>query len=276
MGDPNSGLIWAAEVGCQELVTLFIERGADDLWGGIQGAVRGGHIALVDYFDQQGAHQRRVNPNDPTKSIGQQILEALARAAGAYSWNGHLPVAAQYGHIALIEYLISKGANTWNAAMCGAAYGGRMDLVEYFISKGANDWNVGMVGAAHGGHMNIVTYMIGKGANDWIRALREADLALDDRGKTTSAGHLASAQTLDTKMHSSDSKNHLHMLLFFLDRSISKVETGLCWVDDVTTVLKKLKKITGYGGISELDRCRYSGKLTTLERYRSVPSQLDS
>ena len=95
--------------------------------------------------------------------------------------NKCMKIAAKYGHMDIVLFMIELkqstpratdwGANYWNIAMVNAAAGGHMNIVKLMIGKGANDWNYAMVCAAYGGHMDIVQFMIEEGAHIWDWAM---------------------------------------------------------------------------------------------------------
>jgi ankyrin repeat protein len=81
-----------------------------------------------------------------------------------------LRTAASHGHLALVEYLLSKGADhsAWNGdPLKNAADGGHLDVVKKLIEAGADVAAHGgdaLERAARGNHVAVGEYLISKGA----------------------------------------------------------------------------------------------------------------
>jgi hypothetical protein len=130
--------------------------------------------------------------------------------------------AARGGHLALVEFFMSKGASDWDWGMDGAAIGGHLNLVEFFISKGASDWNWGMNYAAEGGHVNLVELFISKGASDWDWGMEGA----------AEGGHInlveffvsKGASNWDSGMLNAAEGGHLNLVEFFISKGADNID----------------------------------------------------
>lgn len=78
-------------------------------------------------------------------------------------------VAAKYGYLSVVKFLIANGANIYadnNYAFEYATRGGHLELIKYFVKEYGYDidnefyFNI----AARRGHMNILKYLLSKGA----------------------------------------------------------------------------------------------------------------
>jgi hypothetical protein len=111
--DEDFFMMRSAKAGNQELVNLFIERGARYWTGGLIFAAKGGQREIVDFFIKLGAG----------------------------NWDHGMANAAKGGHLELVKYFIDKGANMYDLGLRFAAEGGHGELVEFFINKGARNWD---------------------------------------------------------------------------------------------------------------------------------------
>lgn len=142
----NDGLHEACAHHHDSIITLLIEKGANDWNEGFFGACRGGHIDLV-----QDMIKRGVN-----------------------SWNQGFGQACREGHEHIVQLLLNQETINFDYGLGQACRGGFLRIVDLMIDKGATDFNCGLVCACKGGHQNIVQRMIQKGAKDWHKALFNA------------------------------------------------------------------------------------------------------
>ena len=108
----------AAHGGDQQLVKLFIQKGASYWNGALYGASYAGHSHLVEF-----------------------LIENLrvSGTGGAWDWNGALYWASCGGHRHLVDIFIDAGgATNWNGALEGARYNGHLELVKFFEEKMKN------------------------------------------------------------------------------------------------------------------------------------------
>jgi hypothetical protein len=104
----------------------------------------------------------------------QGIIEHLISLKVRLLSNDVMRIAAEEGHLEIVEYLVFLGASDFNDAMYLAAKEDHINLVKYFISLGATDFNEAMYGAARGGHREMVKYLISLGANNFKEAIESA------------------------------------------------------------------------------------------------------
>ncbi len=107
-------------------------------WG-LEGACEGGHIDIIKFMIEKGAH----------------------------GWNMGLHYACLGGHLDIVKFVIEKGANCWNWGLEGACNGGHIDIVKFLIEKGAGNWHWGLRRACSNGYIDIVKLIIEKGFYSW-------------------------------------------------------------------------------------------------------------
>jgi len=78
--------------------------------------------------------------------------------------------ACKCGHLAIVDFLISRGSTDWDDGLAGACSGDHEHLIWYMLAQGAHV-NFGLFGACHGGHYHWIHRMMDLGATDWDRAL---------------------------------------------------------------------------------------------------------
>ena len=69
---------------------------------------------------------------------GHQALVQLMITKGANDWNGALYSACLRGHQALVQLMITQGADNWNNGLIAACEAGHQALVQLMIAKGAD------------------------------------------------------------------------------------------------------------------------------------------
>nr|XP_054774562.1 ankyrin-3-like [Lytechinus pictus] len=149
----------AAASGSLKIVEMLINHGsnvnkmADNGWTPLHAAVYSGRLDVVQYLISHGATK--------TMFKGMTILY----------------IAAQRGHINLIEYFatlgsdVNDGTDSGKTPFLAPCYNGEMDSVEMLVNHGAyinqsdtNKWTQ-VHAAAQEGHLRVVTYLIKNGAD---------------------------------------------------------------------------------------------------------------
>jgi len=138
--DWDLGMCCACLRGHMNIVTLMIEKGANNWNTGMVSACLGEHMDIVKLMIQKGAN----------------------------NWNDGMVSACRTGYIDIVKFMIQKGADDWNDGMIQACWAGYIDIVKFMIQKGrssssakpADDWNDGMIHACWGGNIKIVKLMI--------------------------------------------------------------------------------------------------------------------
>ena len=115
----NQKMCIAAKHGNEELVHIFISKGADDWDRGMQYAALGGHIVLVQLFISKGTES---NPYYH------------------FDWNRGLVGAVKCGHKDLVELFIPKAyINSINGACEIATETGRIEILKLLLSHCDNE-----------------------------------------------------------------------------------------------------------------------------------------
>ena len=65
----------------------------------------------------------------------------LKKGANDYDYDYFLTLAAERGHLPILQLLIDNGAKNYNWALQYAALKGHVDIVQLLLHKGANDYN---------------------------------------------------------------------------------------------------------------------------------------
>jgi ankyrin repeat protein len=92
--------------------------------------------------------------------------------------NNALRCAAAYGHVEMVQCLVSQGADVIsldNYALRCAAENGHLKVVQYLVSQGADvpsHHNYAVQRAVYNGHLEVVQYLVSQGAdvsadNNW-------------------------------------------------------------------------------------------------------------
>lgn len=169
-GDLKWGLEGASRGGHLELIQYFIDRGIDDIQTIAYNASRGGHIDILRRFN---INYSRGDPVIHAALLGGHIdtIEYLVQQ-GAIFYCNDMEQVTKKGRAYLIKYFDTlPDVHKWNFALKGAATRGDMDLIQLCIQNGAANWDYGMNGAALGGHFHFVEYFIQMGACYWENAL---------------------------------------------------------------------------------------------------------
>lgn len=154
-----------------EIIEYFIAKGANKWIDSMMCAARNGNLYLVEFFankDQYSLVEWNNGMNYAIIGGHLQIIEYFIQR-GANNWYDSMNTAAEYGHLWLVEYFIAKiitnTAVDYNKGMESAARGGQLNIVKYFVDKGANTWNSTMAEAIDAGDIDIIDYLISKGAS---------------------------------------------------------------------------------------------------------------
>ncbi len=167
-GNGQTPLSYAAADGCEAVVQLLLEKGADtetkDRFPGrtpLSQAVEGGHEAVVRLLLEKGA-------DTETKD--------------RFSGRTPLSQAVEGGHEAVVRLLLEKGANTetmditFQTPLSRAAANGHKAIARLLLKNGANTETENMVGqtplslAAAEGHEAVVRLLLEKGADTETKA----------------------------------------------------------------------------------------------------------
>ncbi len=187
-------LTQAAEGGCIKMVNFMLSKGANEFGDAMEFAAYRGHREIVELLLNKS--RIRLLENIP---LCTEIYRdaAFAAARGGHmdivefilrkqNINGYGPTfemedyeqimteAAYFGHINIVELMLSKGINDINSAMLQAAHGGRINIVRSMLRLGANEYNETMAAAAGGGHMDIIQLMLDRGANNYNETCKKA------------------------------------------------------------------------------------------------------
>lgn len=187
----DTPLNWATYYGHQELVALYLDRGADWSVASKQGtaldiAMHRGHRELVRFFIERGA-------GDPIGEEEATLLEAVRKGAlekvealidGGISveqtdqlGNPALVIAAEYGQEAILNFLLRSGADkdalngVGETAMARAARFGHGNIVNRLLSVKADPNLAGapfritpLLAAAQAGHTTIIQELLASNA----------------------------------------------------------------------------------------------------------------
>lgn len=146
--NPSEGLRWALYQGDNDLVKLFVDRGANINESGIIGgemfeplelAILYGEIDIVEYLIEKGAVINSGRLSDAVDNGKLDVVEYLVeRGADIHEMNeAPLMVAVAYNRRDIIDYLIGKGANIHardDQAIKIARINGYDDLANYILS----------------------------------------------------------------------------------------------------------------------------------------------
>jgi hypothetical protein len=180
----NTSLYYAARANYVAVTQFLLTQGANVTFG-LQGACRGGHSELAQFFLEKG---------------GEPDVDAALRCA------------CRGGHLELAKLLITKGANL-NSGLHGACRGGHLQLAQFLVNEGALAFEEGLTRACQGGHLEVAKLMAEKGASDfdtpfWITSSRGhlhvlqwlrfkgASMLNEGLRRASSAGHTSTAQWL--------------------------------------------------------------------------------
>lgn len=92
----------------------------------------------------------------------------------AENFDRALKNACREKHMEIFEYLVSKGADNFNGCLKDACEDGRLEIAELMIKRGANYIGIGLDGACRGGYIKIVELLVNKGASYFHTSLIEA------------------------------------------------------------------------------------------------------
>lgn len=188
----DTPLNWASYYGHQDLVALYLERGADWSVASKQGtaidiALHRGHRGLVSFFVERGAGKnlseeaqnlfRAIRGNN-LEDVREAIKEGVPADQKDQLGTPALVLAAESGHEEILSYLLRKGAgkNAMNrvgeSAMARAARFGHGDIVDRLLSLKADPNLAGepylmtpLLTAAQAGHSEIIQELLASGAN---------------------------------------------------------------------------------------------------------------
>ncbi|XP_015911611.2 uncharacterized protein [Parasteatoda tepidariorum] len=193
----EESLFRAIECGYEDIVTIFLNHGADvnyilinNFTSNLHLAVKRGHSKITKLLLDRGADINKLDSEnrrpiewavwydrlDLVKIIFQKkTTNVNAKLNGDYTL---LHIAAEYGHLDIVKFLISENAslravNSFNSKPIHlAAREGHLHIVEYFIQcdktllreRGCANMNV-LHYAAQAGQTDVVKYFIKKGIN---------------------------------------------------------------------------------------------------------------
>ncbi len=230
----NVALSAAAEKGDKTLVDYLLEKGATSRKNALEGAIRGGHRDLVDFFlvSQTGSSQV---PKDELNSFGMDLAISCAAENGHYNMvqffvnTGRCDTkhnqlmrmimegAVRGGHIDIVKMLSSYTFTDGGHELTIAALKGYQDLVDYFFMPGVTreyDLNLALEWAAQGGHIDIVKFLLENGA----LALEEALCAASREGDFDLVDYLIKegAEDIEGAFDQAAEYGHLDMIKFLL------------------------------------------------------------
>ena len=189
-------LILAANNGHLAAVRYLVGKGADkskgdtDGWNALHFATSEGHLDVMQYLVNEGSDTSASAKNSET------ALHIAAQYACS-RWNGRLAtasylvqqgadmektkvgvsplgVAAQYGNLEVVQYLVSTGAqfDCHYPPLYMAAQAGYLAIVQYLCAQGERIVNIGsfydespLYAAAKNGHVDVVLYLTENGAD---------------------------------------------------------------------------------------------------------------
>ncbi|HMQ47817.1 MAG TPA: ankyrin repeat domain-containing protein [Saprospiraceae bacterium] len=188
----DTAMNWASYYGHQAFVGLLLEEEAswqeNSAFGNaLDIAAKQWHYALMDYFIEKGAGERRT---EQEKALILAVKNQDLAAVKKYLNQGQSPdlkdelgtpvltSAAAKGYAAIVSYLLESGAdpNAFNragqTALAAAARFGQIAAVENLLAYRANPNACGaqygltpLMGAAIGGHVEVGRLLIEKGAS---------------------------------------------------------------------------------------------------------------
>ncbi|KAF2893544.1 hypothetical protein ILUMI_12632, partial [Ignelater luminosus] len=193
----DTPLIWAVRKGHQEIVTILLAQGAD-----IETKTLGdetplmlsafyGREDMVELFLSAGANANAKDINgytvlDCAVYLGHKQIVRLLLSQGCEISTVPLQLAAEYGHIDLIELLLSldvhidvKDTKKGWTALHYAAMHNRGEAVALLLSKGANieakDYmeETPLIWAVRAGHQVIAAILLAEGADIETKTLRD-------------------------------------------------------------------------------------------------------
>jgi roadblock/LC7 domain-containing protein len=165
-------LLWAAERGYLSILRWLGSRGAkltvalrDRFWRHhtiISHAAKGGHLAVIEWAEQQGLGPATAVNLAPAARAGHlELLRSRLEPKGGRRINSLVlfPEAARGGHIDILEWGIQNGVRISSEVICSrAARGGHLHLLRWARERGY-PWDDRITQlAAKGGHLEVLQW----------------------------------------------------------------------------------------------------------------------
>ncbi len=141
----HDALIIAARHGYLEIFKYLISKGyLNQAAGALQAAIEDNRLSIVEYLMSENLRSNL------------QRIDCLS-------------LAAMYGHLALVKYLITKNIDTRiDDALWRAAGGGHLAIVKYLIENGADVHtrdDSALIFAIDNGYLDVTKYLVERGAD---------------------------------------------------------------------------------------------------------------
>lgn len=127
---------------------------------GLQGAVKGGHVDLIEFFLKKGVMKTYLMFELAARQGSPEVLKFFDYNSRRKNKAG-LAGAARGGHLALVkDFFLSLENVDPNQAFIEAAKGGHVDVMDYLLHKGASLFSVAIEKAAQKGQLSAVKYIL--------------------------------------------------------------------------------------------------------------------
>ena len=180
----NMALRAAAYLGDRDIFTYLLEYGKNNniltkesYNYGLQGAIWGDHLSLIDLLLTQGDKAQKADDYNLGLMTASQkgnlpLMEKMI-AGGASEFTRAGESAAGTGQLIAIKYLLSKGVTKLSGALTEAASGGHLPVVKFLVDNYVLDINSALRAAVQQGRQSVVNFLLIAGANDYSGALEK-------------------------------------------------------------------------------------------------------
>lgn len=137
----DMGMIYATRGGHLDLVQYFISQGARSWKNGMREAARYRQLSMIPLFI------RKAEENDCLESMWEWGVSGAIRGGhldlvqffidrGSKCWIYEMHDAAKGGNMEIVHFLIANGSRDWNEGLKGATKGGHEELIHFFKKMG--------------------------------------------------------------------------------------------------------------------------------------------
>lgn len=162
----------ACEGGKFEIIYYLIEKGADDMMKGLQGAVASGDIKVVtlllDLLNSHNGTQLLTKSNLLYYACygGNEEIVDMVIKWGEKNWQSGFGAACEAGHLNIAKKMMKLGAKDYEIPFADACYDGRTEIVKYFLNNNlAKNYKQAFECACSGGNLEIVMMLAHKVPN---------------------------------------------------------------------------------------------------------------
>jgi len=176
----------AARFGHLHIVVHLMEKGATGMDDALISAAEGGYVPVIEYLLEHGAKDVNLALCMAASKGNLATVKWLMEHGTPHHCDTHsidaMRSAIEYGHIPVIDYILSLGDYNMGELLKWAAICGNLAMVKHLLANGAfvkNKTrtyvvNVALSYAVGNGHVQVVKYLLANGVTRVDRAMKVA------------------------------------------------------------------------------------------------------